>query len=69
MNQKEERILARAFKPLDRLFAIVMDLERNCSDENFVVVRAVSKTTRCKKKLLKDLDKIQKIVDKLLGTE
>ncbi len=69
MNEKEAKLLAKTFKPLDRLYSIANNLDEYCLDENFVIFKAVRKTERCKKKLLKDLDKMQKIVDKLLGTE
>ena len=69
MNKKEEKQIIRIQKSLDVLYSIVRDLEHHCLDENFVIFKEVKKVQRCKNKLFKSLDKIQKITDKILGTE
>ena len=69
MNKKEEKQILRIQKSLDNLYDIVEKLEYHCMDENFVVFKAEKKVKNCKNKLLKLLDKIQKITDKMLVTE
>ena len=69
MNKKEEKQILRIQQSLDSLYEIAENLGYYCMDKNFIVLNAEKKVQRCKNKIINYLDKIQKITDKMLGTE
>ena len=60
MNKKEEKEINKICKDLDVLFDVAINLEKYCKTESPIRIKQTKKT------LLKYLNKIQKIADKLL---